>query len=387
MMVTAAGLFILQVFLHAAFPEDATTLQQPARLLSGSSLKSALETRRSISVEGAPLKQVVFDIQQDTGIPVILDRRVDPSQKVSLTTGYVTVGECLQMLAESSAPEVNSLAMTDHGVVVGPINAVGRLRTLQEILRREIVSHRSAIPSSVYRSMSQPRQRSGSRASSPGFLFEEAAQECGLEVTNPETIPHDLWDAIQLPAMTFSEYAAWILNQYDLTFQINENSQLTISAVPATLEISEKHRIPSSHRAEILDRWQTEFPGLKMTVSGSTATVSATVEMHERLRTLIDGPAPNRVAAAGMQKRLFTMTVPRGTSFGQLVQSFRSSGIPIRIEGRTDDELIPLLLETVEFSFEKTPGDRFFPEVFRGWKARVAVREDEVVITFPATSE
>ncbi|MEO1980885.1 MAG: hypothetical protein ABGZ24_10245, partial [Fuerstiella sp.] len=62
----------------------------------------------------------------------------------------------------------------------------------------------------------------------------------------------------------------------------------------------------------------------------------------------------------------------------------RKSGIKIRIVGRTDEELAPLLLQTVEFDLVKSPGSEFFPQIFlRSWKVNVKVDADGVVLTFP----
>ena len=127
----------------------------------------------------------------------------------------------------------------------------------------------------------------------------------------------------------------------------------------------------------------TAHPQLNITWRGSTAIVSATVETHEQLKAMIRDDSTAMIAAAGIQHRKFTMQAPPGTTLGQLIVSFRNSGVPVRITGKTDADLAPLLQETTEFKMEGVAGKEFFPTVFKTWKAQIEVSDDEVVITFP----
>ena len=54
----------------------------------------------------------------------------------------------------------------------------------------------------------------------------------------------------------------------------------------------------------------------------------------------------------------------------------------MRIDGRTDEELAPLLLQTVEFDLVKSPGSEFFPRVFSTWDVDVTVNAEGVVLMF-----
>ena len=67
-----------------------------------------------------------------------------------------------------------------------------------------------------------------------------------------------------------------------------------------------------------------------------------------------------------------------------MIATLRKSGIKIRIDGLTDEELAPLLLQTVEFDLVKSPGAEFFPQIFSIWQANVTVSADGVVLRFPA---
>ena len=77
------------------------------------------------------------------------------------------------------------------------------------------------------------------------------------------------------------------------------------------------------------------------------------------------------------------MKAAAGTPIGRVINTLRKSGIEIRVEGRTDEELAPLLLQTVEFDLVKSPGSEFFPQIFRSWKVNVTVNGEGVVLTFP----
>ncbi|MDG1896453.1 MAG: hypothetical protein P8J37_16240 [Fuerstiella sp.] len=353
---------------------------EPERLVTGRALRDALEKRHSVTSRGIPLRQVLQRLRMDTGIAIVLDRRIDPSQRVDASTEYLTTRNSISAYAESATA---SASFGDNLVVIGPPVATSRLRTLTANNRKSILSMRRQLDAELYRSLVKTRDRSWPDLSEPRKLIVEAAHGLGATVDNPEMIPHDLWATVHLPPLTFTDFATLVLNQFNLNFEVTADSTIRIVAGVEFVAIERTHRVPARVKTSVVQRWQKEFPRLAIDWKGSSAVVTATVETHERLRELLRNDDTGSVAAADVKDRLFTMKAAAGTPIGRVITTLRKSGIEIRIKGRTDKELAPLLLQTVEFDLVKSPGAEFFPQIFRSWNVDVTVDAEGVMLKFP----
>ena len=348
--------------------------------LVGKPLQDALLNRRSLNVSETPIRDVCRSLQANAGIALLLDRRVDPSIRVSIDTGYVTTLNVFETLSKTLPS--TSLSITEFGAVIGPEHATKRLRTLLRIKQDYVRSQRRRFDPEVYSALAEPRNVSWSHLASPRDLLVEHTQEIGLLITNPDRIPHDLWARAQLPSLPFTVFATLILNQFDLTFELTNDGQLEIVDVPDVIEIEQTHRVPTRDRKRITEELAEFLPELNVTWNRSAVTASATIEVHEKLAKIIRGESNSRVATAGLRDRKMTFKVGPGTPMGSLVVSFRKQGIPIRIEGKSDTELEPLLSQSVEFDLKSVPADEFFRTVFKSWNADVDVQDNQVVIRF-----
>ena len=349
--------------------------------ITGPQMTRALQQRRGFAAEAQTLRRALTELQQDTGICLVLDRRTDPSTDVTISTGYVSVRRTITLLA--GCAEKTAASFGDRYVTVGPTEAAARLRTLTEINRQMVQDKRRDLSTDVYRALSDRYQLSWPAMAEPRQLVTNAAAKIGLTVTNPETIPHDLWAPAELPELSFGEFATLVLNQFDLTWQLTTDNSITVVPVPKDVVIEQKHRVPVREKEQIAQRWKDAFPQLKTEWKGSTATVRATVEVHEQLEALKDGKQTTEVAAAGIGARRFTMKVPAGTPMFRLIASLKDADIPIRFVGRTDAQLKELLNQPVEFDVTQMPAAEFFQTVFADWDADISVGDDEVVVTFP----
>ena len=350
------------------------------KILSGKLLHDALQQRRGLNTAGTHLRRVVADLRNSSGISVLLDRRIDPSTPVAVATDYVTMQEILETLAGISTQ--TAVSFGDQYVLIGPSEAVGRLRTLTETNRLAVQHLRREMNAATYRKLVEPRDVSWPDLAEPRQLLMDAASAVGVTVENPDAVPHDLWSAADLPSLPFSAFATLVLNQFDLTFELSAEGSMKLVPVARTITIEKRHRVSSRDKDKVAQRFKAAFPDLSIAWNGSTAVISATVETHEALSELIRGAPTGTVAAASIRDRLFTMKAPPGTPVGKLIATFEASGVPIRIAGKSDAEMIPLLEKTVEFDLTQTPGVEFFEKVFEGWGAEIIVDDDEVVLTF-----
>ena len=215
------------------------------------------------------------------------------------------------------------------------------------------------------------------------LIFKET-KAIGVGFDDADSIPHDVWAEAILPPLSFSDFATLILIQFDLTFELTADGSLRLIPMPDAVGIQRQYRVLSNNKATVAKRIAEEFPELSITWKGNSASVFATVEVHESLEQIIKGK-PNTTAAAaaaGLKTRLFTFKVPDGTPLGAIVEKFRQSDVPIRIEGATEEVASKAMSQTVGFEFTDTEGDDFFPKVFADIAAKVIVDDNEVVLQF-----
>ena len=342
-------------------------------------LDQALQQRRGTVTSGMSIRQAVKRLQHDTGVSIVIDRRVNPSSLLSLSTGYVTVRETIDALAAARRAKVSYGKIF---VVIAPPSAAARHRTLNAINEDTVLQLRNGLERDIYAALVDRREYSWSQLSEPRRLLVDAATAAGLTVTNADAIPHDLWSASSLPELTFADFATVVLNQFDLTFQLSADAKMTIVAVPNNLRIEQRHRISMRQKDDIVSRWMKAFPDLQIDWKGTAAVVNATVEVHDQLEQLIHGELPETVEAAGLLSRRFTVTLPAGTKLGQVMATLETQKITVRFVGIDDDALQGILNREVSVAANKLSAEDFFRLVFQGLDARVRVTDTDVAVDF-----
>ncbi|MCP4508354.1 MAG: hypothetical protein GY826_18425, partial [Fuerstiella sp.] len=151
-LISAVFLFSLTKVVAGPQPNTAVDSAEPRRLLTGKALRDALDDRRGETSQGISLGQAVRSLQTDTGIAIVLDRRVDPSRLVDASTEYVTTRTSISAFAESATA---SASFADDFVVIGPVVATTRFRTLAAINRKSILNMRHELDAELYRSLSK----------------------------------------------------------------------------------------------------------------------------------------------------------------------------------------------------------------------------------------
>lgn len=373
---TVNCLIILVAFLKHAVAQTSAEVSVP---LGGEQLANALQQRRGLVTTGSSLRMVLNDLQAETGIPVIIDRRTDPSSAIQVATGFVTVRESLQAVAKVS----NAIpSFGDYCVVIGSPESSGRLRTLVHINRASILKLRGQADRELYTALIKSRDVSWPDLSAPQKLLSESAKELGLRIDNIESVPHDLWAGAVLPEMPFVDFATLVLNQFDLTFNISADGTMTLLPVPDIVEIEQRHRVSVKKKDDIAARWAKLHPTTPINWKGTAAVLTATIELHEELDDLVAGKLPQTVAAAGLLSKRFTLKLPPGKQLGHLVVTLRGQGISIRFEGISDAELQKLLQQPRALDVKQMLAKEFFETAFAELGATITVSDKEVVLSF-----
>lgn len=213
----------------------------PADWATGAALDEKLASPTDVLWSDTPLRQAVESLSRVKKVALLLDRRVDPGQRLSVTIHQMPLAQALQTMAQQC-----NLGIARVGAVLylGPKPAAQRLRA--------VVSH---LESNVRR-LSPRLQRIFRRAerlawadfAAPRDLLMELAEKNRLTIVNPDRVPHDLWAAADLPALPLTERLALIVFQYDLTFRIAAEGRIELALLPAEAASDE----PASSSAPVV---------------------------------------------------------------------------------------------------------------------------------------
>lgn len=346
--------------------------------LAGVKLREALQQRRGIVFERSPLRKVVAELQRSTRVPIVVDRRIDPDQRVTIRTDFVTVRTTLVTLAG----EVGARASFGHCYVyIGPPQHARLLQTRVALQQERVLQLRKQMAPELYRKLTAMFDGSWSRLSVPRTLLLERAEQVGLSVSEPEAMPHDLWNRALLPSITFVDFATLILTQFDLQLRVSDSGEIQLQPQEADAAIERRHRVSLRDKSEVLRRWRQALPDLDVAWRGSMATVSTTVENHARLELLAKGQQPPSDEPGGLLSRTMEFRTPPRTRLGTVLASLRQN-VPIRLIGKTEADLQQELSQFVEINEAGTPSAEFFPRALAGLNGRVEVTDTEVTVTF-----
>lgn len=156
-----------------------------------------------------PLREWARRVSETTGVPLIVDRRLDPDLTVTLASDGDTLRALLDRVAASATAAVEPLASTTRLV---PRDHAGRAAAAEAARTRVL---RGLTPD-MRRIAERRATWSWPAAARPRDLVAAAADDAGLAVTGLDRIPHDHLPAATLPLLQLAERLDLVLAHYDL---------------------------------------------------------------------------------------------------------------------------------------------------------------------------
>lgn len=347
------------------------------KLRTGRALGRTLEQRRALTVQAIPLREVLSDFQEQTGLCIVLDRRVDPSTRVTLNVALTSTEQILRQIT-ALLPEAG-LSVNRSFVYIGPKKTAHRLRTLCEQQRAAVLKARGGLSSEAYVSLSSAQPLAWGDLQSPRNVLMVLAEGAGVSVVNLSAIPRDLWHSGRLAKMPFAESATLLLAQFDLMYTLDPNTgRCEIVPMPEVVVTERRHVVPRRLREAARRQLAQAFPGVELEWTKSAVVAQATYEQHQQIELVLAGkPLPSRVVPAdSLKTRLFTLSLPENITWKSLIDQLQSSGVSIRVEGELEDRLN----EKVIAELKRLPGEEFFPLLFAELPVQVTVFDGEVVL-------
>lgn len=215
------------------------TLPQPSRIADRVPAKRPAQRNATIHWQRVPLRDAIGRIHNLFDEFIFLDRRVDPSARVSLDTEAGSAEEVITAIATDR--ELSSLRM-GRLIYLGPSRAADQLRAVLTARSQDV----RRLPD-LRASLNSQQSTTWPRLSEPRRIIASLIEKQGWRIANPEKIPHDLWAAGELPEMKFAEQLTVLLIGFDLTFKFLPNERLieVITLNSATSEA--KAPTPANH--------------------------------------------------------------------------------------------------------------------------------------------
>lgn len=192
------------------------------------SRKAGKEGRILVTLEwgDVPLRQRLTEFGKKYNVPIFLDRRVDPDQRMDLSAQDLPVEGVLSLAAQKLKLGTCTVGKVHY---IGPKSTASRLTGV--IAQRKLDLRK--LPPQARTVWNKSKELQWDEAASPRDIAAALAQEAGAELENLEQIPHDVWPAYDLPAMTLTERLSLVLAGFDLTFRVSEDgSQIRVTQLP-----------------------------------------------------------------------------------------------------------------------------------------------------------
>lgn len=228
------------VVLTAAFASgNVAVARKDIAWQTGAAFQRQLAEPIGIHWASNPLRSAIEELAKTRKVAVLIDRRVDPGQKIDISLKDMPLRAVFEAIARSRGLEIACLGSV---VYVGPSSAARSLVPMASSLDKSI----RRLPTAVRTKLRQLRPLQWDDLATPRELLEELAREGGIEISGLQRVPHDLWAAADLPAMTLTDRIALIAVQFDLAPKItNRGRQVELTPFSAAIEPASGNRAPT----------------------------------------------------------------------------------------------------------------------------------------------
>jgi hypothetical protein len=276
--------------------------QQPSSYLVGKAFDGVLDQQMSVAWQAQNLRSGLQGLARSKQIAIVIDRRIDPSTELSLQKRNLSLLEVLDTVADDLALGVSRL---ESAVVIGPHATTRRLRTDVEVTSSQVVRH-------------SDRSRAGhllerqslvwSDLTSPRELLDTICQRYGLQIVNPERVPHDLWAAGALPSSNACEMLLVVLTQFDLGVEWSADlNTVRLIDLPEAPAIERQFTLRRGTRASVIDDLRQAMSDLTIEVRGRRVTARGLFEQLEQVQTALQ-PARNQPGNRPKGPKIVTFT-------------------------------------------------------------------------------
>lgn len=280
-----------------------------------------------------PLREILDRLAEERNVAVLLDRRIDPDQLISVTLNAAAFDLGLAEIAATVQADVSVVADT---VFIAPIDCARTLRTRIDLIDEK----RDRLPDlSVGRKFELVRRYpvSWEKLATPAEVLGRICDRRQLTIENPEVVEHDLWRKGLIAHANATESLMLVATQFGLEIEWVAADRVRFVPESENPAVERSHRPKGMTLTEAVQRIERDFPQVAVQDLGSALQVLGTVEDHERIAVLI-GERPPRKAVADsasppLARRRFTLRI-EGLPPTALFEELRKQGIQVEFDAR-----------------------------------------------------
>lgn len=318
----------------------------PHAWATGAELVERLRTPLSASWSNLPLSRALASLAATQRVAVVLDRRIDPGQPITLVISQQPLAAALAMIARRVNAGYSQLGPVAY---LGPPHAAGRLRTLAALHLEDT----RVLPPAAARKFLVIRDWAWDDLAEPRSLVNQLAAEAGIKIESADKIPHDLWPAAHWPPLTWIDRLTLLTAQFDLTFRVDKTGgRVELVAVPEKVAIARTYRAGRDASA-VARRWAKAVPAAKVAIEQNAIRVEGLVEDHELVERRLRG-TPNERTTVTAGQEVYQLSVEKA-ALAQVVEQL-AGRLSLRFEwdrpaidaaGISVDQLVSVKVQNV----------------------------------------
>jgi hypothetical protein len=289
---------------------------------------AGLDAAVHASWTGLPLREWVARMTTLAGLPIILDRRIDPTRPVTLTGRGETVGTVLDRVAAEAGATVEEVGST---IWLVPLDRTGQAARAAADRQWQIAK----LPPPLRRTLTATAPLAWPAGARPADLVDRLATAARLDLDGRAAIPHDHLPAGALPSLSLAERLDLVLAQVDRRIVWNDRGGRILAIdeevgaeparrTPAAQKVT--GRIPAGRTPGRRDEYTLR---LEAPLEEALAALARQLDLEFELDTAsltAHGIAPGEIVRADVTG------VSREALFDAILQPV---GLSWRIEGRT----------------------------------------------------
>jgi hypothetical protein len=322
-------------------------------LKTGSDFFSALTQQRGVEWKGLPLHIATEQLSADLKLAIFLDRRVDPNTRIDVSADKAPVYQLLDELAESAKVEI---AVIEFVVYLAPIGAGDQIGARAQ----RVAEQRFPVAWTGRRTLDWPR------LSSPREQLEKMFALRRLRLGNAESIPHDLWRATHLPAMSLPLQSQIIAAGFDLDLKVNRNEGRFEPITTVEPRYSDRYAVPKTHD------WDTDRvvkilgDNVRIDAGVKAVTLVGTSWQHAKLAAILR-QRPTKPISPNAPGTVVQYTVPKTS--GPLAKIIPALAKRLMLEVQLSDKIeLKDLDQVVEFSVTNATRKQLLDAIFADTK-------------------
>ena len=180
---------------------------------TGTTFQRRLNDLVTIRWANIPVRRAIGRLAEVKHVAILLDRRVDPGRKLTLSLRDVTLDAALHDIARRLDLGVARLG---NVVYLGPVATAGRLPALAAAFGKDV----RRLPPAMQRRFFSTKRLAWDDLARPRDLLAQLARENRLTIEGLDKVPHDLWASADLPPLTLIQRLTLVAVQFDLTFKV-----------------------------------------------------------------------------------------------------------------------------------------------------------------------